>query len=101
MTAHQPRFGLHHLTQTQRKMYDMLVACYKADVAVEIGTKTRLAWDAVPPLATASRTVARGLVTHGLADYSPAGTYLLLSNTGKREAGIPVAHRHGLADLLS
>lgn len=105
MTAHSPRFGLQYLTSTQRKLYDMLVACYKADQVVTIATKTRLALEAVPPLAEASRTVARGLVTHGLADYSPEGTYLLLSEQGKREAGIPTRARGealgGLADILS
>jgi hypothetical protein len=103
VTAHQPRFGLNYLTSTQRKLYDMLVACYNADQSVEIGTKTRLALEADPPLAQASRTVARGLITHGLADYSPEGTYLLLSETGKREAGIPTRGRgyNALADILS
>lgn len=102
MTAHQPRFGFQYLTEAQRKLFDMLVACYKADHSVTIATKTRLALTADPVLAEASRTVARGLVTHGLADYSPAGTYLLLSEQGKREAGLPTRKAvSGLADILS
>lgn len=103
MTAHQPRYGLKYLTDAQRKVYDLLVACYKADQSVTVATKTRLALEADPPLAEVSRTVLRGVVTHGLADYSPAGTYALLSEAGKREAGIPTRGKghNALADILS
>jgi hypothetical protein len=91
-----------HLTKTQRQVYDMLVTCYHADEPAVISTRTTLALEADPPMALASRTVARGLVTHGLADYSPEGTYLLLSEMGKREANIPTrAQRHGTTMLES
>lgn len=99
MTAHQPRYGMRYLTETQRKVYDLLVEAYRADVAVEIATKTKR--DFEHDLATASRTVVRGLVTHGLADYSPAGGFVLLSEHGKREAGLPARATSGLADILS
>jgi hypothetical protein len=95
------RFGIGHLTVGQKRLYEMLIACYKADQVVTITTRTELDLEAKPePVATASRTVTRGLVTHGLADYSPEGTYLLLSESGKREATIPTrAERHGTTML--
>lgn len=103
MTGPGPKFGLSHLTGAQRKLYDMLVACYKADQSVELGPKTRINLEASPPLAEASRTTARNLVAHGLADYSPEARFLLLSDLGRREAGIPTRGKgyNALADILS
>jgi len=84
------------LTDAQRALYEMVVDAYRADVAVRIATKTRKAFD--HDHAQASRQVARGVVIHGLCDYSPEGRYLLLSRRGKALAGIanrmPANHEH-------
>lgn len=75
------------LTPTQAKMFDMLAEAYRADVAVEIASKTRMAL--AEDLCTASRTVATALVRIGLADYSPGHRFLLLTERGKRHHEIP------------
>lgn len=82
------------LTDAQRALYDLLVDAYRADVSVAIATKTRVALR--DDLAQASRQVARGVVVHGLADYSPGGEYLLLSRRGKALAGIAQPSREHL-----
>lgn len=70
------------LTAGQLRLLEHLTLAYEKDVAVEIGPRTE--WPVkAGQNATASRTVARGLVARGVADYSPNGKYLLVRPSGR------------------